>query len=71
MSTLGQGERLGEASHEWIVYNESLATTAGEASMASIADARRDTLIAVGVGVLLSGLLGYWTFRRIAPPIRP
>ena len=38
--------------------------------MASIADARRDTLIAVGVGVLLSGLLGYWTFRRIAPPIR-
>ncbi len=70
MSTLEEGERLGEVSHEWIVYNESLATTAGEASIASIADARRDTLIAVGVGVLLSGLLGYWTFRKIARPIR-
>ena len=70
MSTQENGERLGEASHEWIVYNESLATTAGEASMASIADARRDTLIAVGVGILLSGFLGYWTFRKIAPPIR-
>ncbi|HEY2796471.1 MAG TPA: response regulator [Thermoanaerobaculia bacterium] len=64
------GEKLGRTSQEWILHNERLATGAGEALVASVETARRDTLAAVVAALLLSGILGYVTLRRIVRPIR-
>jgi len=64
------GEELARASEEWIRYNESLATSAGNALEEDIAHARRNMAFAVGVALLLSGGLGYLTFRKIVHPIR-
>src|SRR4029077_11721978 len=64
------GESLGTTSQEWIRHNEDLATRAAQSLIADVARARRDTLLAVGAALLLSGFLGYLTFRRIVRPIR-
>ena len=64
------GMRLSEISREWIANNEELATTAGQDAIRAIHDFRTRMLLVTAVAVLLAGLLGYWTFRRIAEPIR-
>src|SRR5262245_16827108 len=64
------GEDLGRSSQEWIRYNEDLAVRSGESLLTGVAKARRDTLLAVGAALLLSGAFGYMTFRRIVRPIR-
>jgi PAS domain S-box-containing protein len=64
------GEKLGAVSQDWIQHNEELATSAGRDLLTSVAKARRDTLLAVAAALLLSGILGFLTFRRIVRPIR-
>ena len=63
------GDQVFQISREWIRHNEELATRAGASLVASVDKARRDTLLAVAAAVILSGLLGYWTVRKIVRPI--
>ena len=64
------GNRLGKASIEWITHNEDLATRAGTAATDSVDGLRKKTLVAVGIALVLSGILGLLTFRGIINPIR-
>jgi len=62
--------RLSKVSSEWIQHNEDLATTAGKGAVEAIGASRWKMLIANSLAVLLTGLLGYLTFRRIVKPIQ-
>jgi two-component system sensor histidine kinase/response regulator len=64
------GRRLGKGSSEWIRHNQDLATTAGEKAVQTIAESRWKALLANTAAVLLTGLLGFVTFRRIVKPIQ-
>jgi PAS domain S-box-containing protein len=64
------GIRLSRVSSEWIQYTEDEAHTAGEAAMAAIEESRWKMLTGNAAAVLLTGLLGFLTFRRIVFPIR-
>jgi two-component system, sensor histidine kinase and response regulator len=64
------GARLSTLSAEWIQHNEQLAADAGQAALGSIAESRRNMLIAVALALAFSGWLGLLTFRRIVHPIR-
>jgi signal transduction histidine kinase/DNA-binding response OmpR family regulator/HPt (histidine-containing phosphotransfer) domain-containing protein/CHASE3 domain sensor protein len=64
------GGRLSKISKEWIQYNETVATDAGQAALHAIGSAQLNLLIAVGCALTLSGILGFVTFRRIVTPIR-
>jgi two-component system, sensor histidine kinase and response regulator len=64
------GGRLSKASGEWIHHNEDLATTAGKAAVDAIRESEWKMLIANSAAILLTGLLGFLTFRRIVKPIR-
>jgi signal transduction histidine kinase/CheY-like chemotaxis protein/HPt (histidine-containing phosphotransfer) domain-containing protein/HAMP domain-containing protein len=55
---------------QWADYNACLATTAGQSSLSAIQDSRRNLLIAVGLVMAISGILGFVTYRRIVHPIR-
>ena len=63
-------ERLSRNSIEWIRVNEELARTAGQTAADSISTARRRIFIANVVAFLLTGVLGFVTFRRIVHPIQ-
>ena len=64
------GVRLSMVSNEWIAYDQEAARSAGEESIAVINRFRRDMFIANSAAFLLTGLLGFLTFRRIVTPIR-
>ena len=64
------GTQASAALNEWNEHNAGLASVAGKASLDEIGKARRDVFLAVIAALLLSGLLGFLTFRRIALPIR-
>src|SRR4051812_7112638 len=64
------GARLGNLLAEWITHNEVLAREANVATAAAIALAEWKTGITVAAALLLSGILGYMTFRRIVHPLR-
>ena len=64
------GDRLSKVSSEWIRHNEQLGTIAGKAAIDSIEGTRRDMFIAIGVALVLSGIIGWRTFRKIVNPIR-
>jgi signal transduction histidine kinase/CheY-like chemotaxis protein/HPt (histidine-containing phosphotransfer) domain-containing protein len=64
------GRNFSNVLNEWIAHNESLATDAGKAALAAERDSRRNLLIAVGLTMILSSLLGLFTFRRIVLPVR-
>jgi signal transduction histidine kinase/CheY-like chemotaxis protein/HPt (histidine-containing phosphotransfer) domain-containing protein/CHASE3 domain sensor protein len=68
VSELGKG--LGDDLTEWIQYNEKLATDAGNATLIAVREARRSLIITVLAALVLSGALGYLTFRSIVHPIR-
>ena len=57
-------------SNEWIALDQQAATAAGQESLAVINRFRRDMLIANSAALLVTGLLGFLTFRRIVTPIR-
>ena len=64
------GGRLSKVSGEWIQLNEDLARTAGKGAVEAIGAARWKMLLASSLAILLTGLLGYLTFRRIVKPIQ-
>jgi two-component system, sensor histidine kinase and response regulator len=55
---------------EWVAYNERLAMTTGASSLSRLESSRRNMLIVVGLVILITGILGLVTFRRIVYPIR-
>ncbi len=64
------GGRLSKASSEWIQHNENLATADGKAAVDAIGESRWKMLVANSTAVVLTGLLGFLTFRRIVGPIQ-
>ena len=66
----GVGGRANAALREWIAHNQGLAASAGEATVVSLGDARRYTLVALALALLLSGGFGLLTFHKIASPVR-
>jgi signal transduction histidine kinase/CheY-like chemotaxis protein/HAMP domain-containing protein len=65
-----RGERLSQISKEWTQLNETLATTAGRTAIESIEKSKRNQIFSVGGALVLSGCLGWLTFRKIIHPIR-
>ncbi|HXI72870.1 MAG TPA: response regulator [Verrucomicrobiae bacterium] len=64
------GERLGKVSSEWIKNNEDMAKAAGRAAVKGIQSFRWKMLLANTAAVVLTGVLGWLTLRRIVKPIR-
>ncbi|MCX6911816.1 MAG: MCP four helix bundle domain-containing protein, partial [Verrucomicrobia bacterium] len=64
------GGHLSKVSSEWIQLNEDLATTTGKAVVEAINAFRWKMLVANSAAILLTGLLGFLTFRRIVRPIQ-
>jgi two-component system, sensor histidine kinase and response regulator len=64
------GARLSKVSGEWIRHNEDLATAAGKATVEAIRESEWKMLVANSSALLVTGLLGFLTFRRIIHPIR-
>ena len=63
------GVRLSEVSNDWITFDQEAATAAGQESLAVIDRFRRDMFLANSTAFLLTGILGFLTFRRIVTPI--
>ena len=66
----GVGDRLGERLREWMAQVEATAKSAGNEVVLSINQFRWRMLIANSTALLLTGLLGFLTLRRIVKPIR-
>jgi signal transduction histidine kinase/CheY-like chemotaxis protein/HPt (histidine-containing phosphotransfer) domain-containing protein/CHASE3 domain sensor protein len=64
------GAHANEILSHWIQLNKELATGAGKTTLFAIDRSRRNLLVALGVAMLLSGTLGFLTFRSIVYPIR-
>ena len=64
------GMRSTEVLGQWIKINEDLATSSGKISLSTIEDSQRNLLIALGIAILLTGTLGFFTFRSIVHPIQ-
>ncbi len=64
------GERMSSASAEWIRLNEDLAHAASRTVVDSITAARWRILAANAAAIVLTGLLGFFTFLRIVKPIQ-
>jgi two-component system, sensor histidine kinase and response regulator len=69
-STLDLGDRLDRASAEWIRLNEDLAQSTSQTVVASVTASRWRILAANSAAILLTGVLGFLTFLRIAKPIQ-
>jgi signal transduction histidine kinase/DNA-binding response OmpR family regulator/HAMP domain-containing protein len=57
-------------SNEWIAYDQEAAAAAGAESIAVINRFRQNMLIANSAALVLTGILGFLTFRRIITPIQ-
>jgi two-component system, sensor histidine kinase and response regulator len=64
------GEKLAVTSAEWIKYNETLAMGAGSSISEAIETLKLRMLLVGGLALILSALLGWRTFQRIALPIK-
>ena len=64
------GDRLDLVLANWINHNQNLAKDAGQRAVLAIGESERHLLMATLIAVLLSGVLGYTSFRRIVYPIR-
>ena len=63
------GLRATSVLKEWIQYNERLAQKSSDVTLSAISNSRLRMLIAVGLIMAISGVLGSFTFRRIVLPI--
>jgi two-component system, sensor histidine kinase and response regulator len=63
------GVRLRTISGEWIQHNKEVAAAAGRTAVETVHDALQKMFFANSSAVLLTALLGYFTFRRIVKPI--
>jgi signal transduction histidine kinase/DNA-binding response OmpR family regulator/HPt (histidine-containing phosphotransfer) domain-containing protein/CHASE3 domain sensor protein len=66
----GLGTRLDEVISQWIKYNEEIANQAGQSIVGGIYDAQRLLLLAIAAGMVITGILGIYTYRRIVHPLR-
>ncbi|HKA18910.1 MAG TPA: response regulator [Blastocatellia bacterium] len=64
------GVRLSDVSEEWIQQNQDTALAAGRDAVTAIEVARRQGFIVTAIALLLTGLLGFLTLRRIIVPIQ-
>jgi PAS domain S-box-containing protein len=64
------GVRLSDVSNEWIQQNQDVAIAAGKDAVTAIAQARRNGLLVTMTALILTGLLGFLTLRRIIVPIQ-
>ena len=64
------GVSLGRVSSEWIAYNRDLGTSAAQSALTAIEQTRRQMVVADVAALLLTGVLGFMTFRRIVNPIQ-
>ena len=69
-TVLALGDKVNKTSSAWIQHNRDLATNAGESAMISVKVYRHNMIIAASAAILLAGLLGLRTFKRIVEPIR-
>jgi two-component system, sensor histidine kinase and response regulator len=70
-STAGPtGVTLTKMSSEWIQYNKELGSTAARAALGAIEETRLQILAANLAALVLTGLVGFLTFRRIVMPIQ-
>jgi two-component system sensor histidine kinase/response regulator len=70
-STAGPtGVELTRLSSEWIQYNKELGSNAARAALATIEETRSQILAANLAALLLTGFVGFTTFRRIVKPIQ-
>ena len=64
------GVTLSKISSEWIEHNRGLGNSAARAALSAIEETRRNILAADVAALMLTGLLGFLTFRRIVNPIQ-
>jgi two-component system, sensor histidine kinase and response regulator len=64
------GVGLSTVSSEWIEYNRDLGSNAARSALTAIERTRSEMLIADVAALLLTGVLGFLTFRRIVNPIQ-
>jgi two-component system, sensor histidine kinase and response regulator len=64
------GQRMSRVMGDWIKLNEALAQSAGKDTLVEIASSERSLVVAIGLAMLLSGILGVLSFRRIVRPVR-
>ena len=70
-STAGPtGVALTRVSEEWVQYNEDLGTNAARDALAAIDTTRSRILLVNLAALLLTGIIGFLTFRRIVNPIQ-
>ena len=70
-STAGPtGVTLTKVSSEWLQYNKELGSTAARAALGAIEETRLQILAANLAALVLTGLVGFLTFRRIVTPIQ-
>ena len=69
-SLVGIGDRLSKLSNEWIQNNQELAFAASRNAVRAVEESRWRILVANSSVILVTGLLGFFTFRRIVGPIR-
>jgi signal transduction histidine kinase/DNA-binding response OmpR family regulator/CHASE3 domain sensor protein/HPt (histidine-containing phosphotransfer) domain-containing protein len=63
------GRQTGALIGEWLEHNEAIARQAGQATVATIHRATRALFIAVVLAMAITGLLGFFTYRRIVRPL--
>src|SRR5262245_3127976 len=64
------GQRTHVVSGEWAAHNERLAREASRSTVTTTSDARWKWWVANALAVVVSVVLGYWTFQRIVVPLR-
>jgi two-component system sensor histidine kinase/response regulator len=64
------GLSLSKVSSDWIEYNRDLGSSAAQSALTAIERTRSELLIANVAAFLLTGLLGFLTFRRLVNPIQ-
>ena len=70
-STAGPtGVALTRVSEEWVQYNKDLGTNAARDALAAIDTTRSRILLVNLAALLLTGIIGFLTFRRIVNPIQ-
>jgi PAS domain S-box-containing protein len=64
------GVALTRLSDDWIQYNKELGSSAARGAIAAIDETRTQNLAANVAALLLTGVVGFLTFRRIVTPIQ-
>jgi signal transduction histidine kinase/CheY-like chemotaxis protein/CHASE3 domain sensor protein len=63
------GRQTGTLMAEWLEHNETIAKEAGQGTVTTIHRATRALSVAVVMALAVTGLLGFFTYRRIVRPL--